>query len=195
MVSEQEKTVVLIKPDGIKRGLVGEIITRIERRGLKIISLEMFQANKEQIDNHYPKDKKWIKRVGEKTIANYNRYNLDIKKELDTDDPLRIGDMVRGWLIDYLISGPMVKMVVEGVHAIDMVRKITGDTMPSKAEMGTIRGDFSVDDATAANREKRSIHNIVHASETPEEAEHEIGFWFAAEDIFHYKRREEEIMF
>jgi nucleoside-diphosphate kinase len=155
----------------------------------------MFQATREQIDNHYPKDKKWIKRVGQKTIANYNKYNLDIKKELGTDNPLKIGDMVRGWLIDYLTSGPMVKMVVEGVHAIDMVRKITGDTMPSKAEMGTIRGDFSVDDATAANQEKRSIHNIVHASETPEEAEHELGFWFAAEDIFYYKRGEEEIMF
>jgi nucleoside-diphosphate kinase len=195
MVSEQEKTVVLIKPDGVKRGLVGEIITRVERRGLKIISLEMFQANKDQIDSHYPKDKKWITRVGEKTIANYEKYQVDIKKELGTDNPLEIGKMVRSWLIEYLISGPMIKMAVEGVHAIDMVRKITGDTMPSKADMGTIRGDFSVDDATAANREKRSIHNIVHASENEEEATHELGFWFAAEDIFHYKRREEEIMF
>ena len=192
---KQEKTVVLIKPDGVKRGLIGEVITRAEKRGLKIISLEMFQATKEQIDRHYPKDEKWIKRLGEKTLKNYKEYNLDVKKELGTNDTLEIGKMVRGWLVDFMISGPMVKMVIGGVHAINMITKIVGSTMPSQAEMGTIRGDFSVDDATAANRDKRAIHNIVHASETPEEAEHELNFWFAAEDIFDYKRAEEDVMF
>ena len=89
----------------------------------------------------------------------------------------------------------MVKMIVKGIHAIDMIRKLAGPSMPSEAEMGTIRGDFSVDDSTAANRDKRAIHNIVHASETQEEAEHEINFWFAPEDICDYKRAEEDIMF
>jgi len=192
---KQEKTVVLIKPDGIKRGLIGEVINRIEKRGLKIISLEMFQANKQQIDSHYPQDKKWIKRLGEKTLSNYKKYGFSAQEELGTEDPLKIGKMVRGWLIDFMISGPMVKMIVQGIHSIDMVRKIVGGSMPSQAEMGTIRGDFSVDDATAANKDKRAIHNIIHASETPEEAEHELGFWFAAEDVFDYKRAEEDIMF
>ena len=192
---KQERTVVLIKPDGVKRGLIGEIVSRIEKRGLKIIALEMFRATPEQIDGHYPKDEGWIKRLGEKTLKNYKEYGLDAKKELGTGDPLEIGKMVRGWLIDYMTSGPMVKMVVEGIHAVNMVRKIVGSSMPAEAEMGTIRGDFSVDDATAANRDKRAIHNIVHASETPEEAKHELDFWFAAEDIFDYKRAEEDIMF
>ena len=192
---KQERTVVLIKPDGVKRGLVGEIVSRIEKRGLKIIALEMFRATPEQIDGHYPKDEGWIKRLGEKTLKNYKEYGMDAKKELGTEDPLEIGKMVRGWLIDYMTSGPMVKMVVEGIHAVNMVRKIVGSSMPAEAEMGTIRGDFSVDDATAANRDKRAIHNIVHASETPEEAKHELDFWFAAEDIFDYKRAEEDIMF
>lgn len=191
----EEKTVVLIKPDGVKRGLIGEVITRAEKRGLKIISLEMFQATKEQIDRHYPKDEKWIRRLGEKTLKNYEEYGLDAKKELGADDPLEIGKMVRNWLIDFMISGPMVKMVIGGIHAINMVRKIVGTSIPSQAEMGTIRGDFSVDDATAANRDKRAVHNIVHASETAEEAQHELDFWFAAEDIFDYKRAEEDIMF
>jgi len=195
MHPKQERTVVLIKPDGVKRGLIGEIISRIEKRGLKIIALEMFQATPEQVDNHYPKSEEWIRRLGEKTLKNYQEYGFDAKKELGTEDPMEIGKQVRGWLIDYLTSGPMVKMVVEGIHAIDMVRKIVGSSMPSQAEMGTIRGDFSVDDATAANRDKRAIHNIVHASETPEEAQHELNFWFAAEDIFDYKRAEEDIMF
>jgi nucleoside-diphosphate kinase len=191
----EERTVLLIKPDGVKRGLIGEIISRIERRGLKIIALEMIQATKEQIDEHYPKDEKWIKRLGEKTLKNYKDYGFDVKKELGTEDFLEIGKKVRGWLIDYLTSGPMVKIVVKGIHAIAMVRKIAGTTMPAEAEMGTIRGDFSVDDATAANRDKRAIHNILHVSETPEEAEHELAFWFAAEDIYDYKRAEEDIMF
>jgi len=192
---KEEKTVLLIKPDGVKRGLIGEIISRVEKRGLKIIALQMFWATKEQVDGHYPKDERWLRRIGEKTLKNYQDYGLDIKKELGTDDLLKIGKMVRGWLMDYLTSGPMVKMVVKGIHAIDMVRKIVGASMPAEAEMGTIRGDFSVDDATAANRDKRAIHNLVHASETPEEAAHELQFWFAPEEIHDYKRAEEDIMF
>ncbi|TSC75090.1 MAG: nucleoside-diphosphate kinase [Parcubacteria group bacterium Gr01-1014_30] len=190
-----EKTVVIIKPDGVKRGLVGEIFSRIERRGLKVIALQMIWATKNQIDGHYPKDDSWIKRLGEKTLNNYKNYGLDAKKELGTGDPLKIGQMVRGWLIDYLTSGPLVKAVISGIHAVDMVRKIAGATMPAQAEMGTLRGDFSVDDATVANKDKRAIHNILHASETPEEAEHELQYWFAPEEIHDYRRAEEDIMF
>lgn len=195
MHPKEERTVVIVKPDGVKRGLVGEIISRLERRGLKVIALEMFSTTKEQIDNHYPKSQEWIGRLGEKTLANYQKYGWDAKKELGTADTMEIGKMVRGWLLDYMTSSPLVKMVVKGIHAVDMVRKIAGPTMPAAAEMGTIRGDFSVDDATAANRDKRAIHNIVHASETPEEAEHEIQFWFAPEEIHDYKRVEEDLMF
>jgi len=182
----EEKTVVLIKPDGVKRGLIGEVISRIEKRGLKIVSLEMIWAKREQVDKHYPKDKKWITRLGEKTLASYKKYGIDAKKEMGTKDAFKIGKMVRRWLLDYLTSGPIVKMVVKGNHAIEMVRRMAGDTMPAKAELGTIRGDFSVDDPGIANREKRAVYNIVHVSETPEEAKHEIEFWFAAEDIYDY---------
>jgi len=192
---KQERTIILIKPDGVKRGLIGEIISRIEKRGLKIIALEMFQATRDQIDKHYPKDKKWITRIGEKTLKNFKDYNTDVKKQMKTDDPFKIGTIVRGWLITFMVSGPMVKIVVEGIHAIEMVRKIVGSSLPSEADMGTIRGDFSVDDATAANRDKRAIHNIVHASENPSEAKHELALWFSIEDIFDYKRAEEDIMF
>jgi len=192
---KEEKTVLLIKPDGVKRGLIGEIISRIEKRGLKIISLEMIQATKEQVDRHYPKDEKWIRRLGEKTLKNYETFGFDAQKELGATDTLEIGKMVRGWLLDYMTSGPMVKMIIKGIHAIDMVRKLVGKSIPAEAEMGTIRGDFSVDDATAANRDKRAIHNLVHASETAQEAENELNLWFALEDIYDYKRAEEDIMF
>ena len=192
---KEEKTMVLIKPDGVKRGLIGEIISRFEKRGLKIISLEMIWATKKQIDGHYPKDQKWVNRLGETTLNSYKQYGFDPMKELGTENTAKIGKYVRSWLVDFMTSGPMVKMVVKGIHAIDMVRKVVGSSMPALAEMGTIRGDFSVDDATAANRDKRAIHNIIHASETSNEAEHELGFWFAAEDIYDYKRAEEDIMF
>ncbi len=192
---KEEKTVLIIKPDGVKRALTGEIISRIEKRGLKIISLQMVWATSDQINDHYPKDEVWIKRLGEKTLKNYHKYGLDVEKELGIQDPLEIGRMVRSWLIGFLTSGPIVKMIIKGIHAIDMVRKIVGPSMPSQADMGTIRGDFSVDDATAANQDKRAVHNIVHASETIEEAEHEIKFWFAPEEIHDYRRAEEDIMF
>src|SRR3989338_2731488 len=141
----EEKTVVLIKPDGVKRGLIGEIIHRIEQRGLKIIALKMFQATREQIDDHYPKDSKWVSRLGEKTLGTYEKYNLNPIEELGIDKADEIGKIVREWIIDFMVSGPMVKMVVQGVHAVDMVRKICGNTLPNLAEMGTIRGDYSVD--------------------------------------------------
>jgi nucleoside-diphosphate kinase len=192
---KKEKTFVLIKPDGVKRGLIGEIIRRIEQRGLKIIALEMIWATPEQIDNHYPKDESWIRNLGEKTLATYKKYGYDPIEEHGTDDPLAIGNEVRKWNIDFLTSGPMVKMVVEGVHAIDMVRKLVGNTIPALAEMGTIRGDFSVDSPVLANRSHRAIHNLVHASGNPEEAKHEIALWFSPEDIHEYNRAEEDIMF
>ncbi len=178
----------MIKPDGVRKGLVGEIIKRLEQRDLKIVALEMFQATKEQVHNHYPKDEKWIHRLGEKTNVTYQKYGYDMQKELGTTDLLTAGKMVREWLIDYMTSAPMVRMIVQGIHAVDMTRKIVGPTMPYQAEMGTIRGDYSADSPALANKEKRAVMNLVHASETPEEAAHEIEFWFGNQKPFSYKR-------
>ncbi len=192
---KKEKTVFIVKPDGVKRGLVGEIISRIEKRGLKIIALDMFWASKEEMDGHYPKDEAWIKRLGEKSMDNYLKYSIDPKEKLGTDKPLEIGKMIRKWVMEYMTSGPIIKGVVSGVHAIDMVRKICGNSLPNLAEMGTMRGDYSVDSAISANLNKRAVHNIIHASENPKEAENELKLWFRPEEIHDYKRAEEEIMF
>lgn len=192
---KEEKTLLLIKPDGVVRGLTGEVIRRIEQRGLKIIALAMIRPNKKQIDDHYPKDDVWLNKVGEKTLSTYKKYRYDVKSELDTTDTKKIGKMVRGWLLDFMISAPLVKMIVQGVHSVDMVRKLAGNTMPALAPAGTIRGDYSVDSAALANKQKRAVRNIVHASETPEEAEYEIGHWFREDEIFNYKRGDEDVMF
>jgi len=186
---KNEKTFVMIKPDGVKKGLIGEIIRRFEQRDLKVVGLEMFQPSKEDIDQHYPKDEAWISRLGQKTLGTYKKYNIDSKKELGTDNDLEIGTMVRGWLIEYMTSAPLVRMVVEGIHAVDMVRKICGVTIPSLADMGTLRGDYSADSPAVANTEKRAVMNLVHASETPEEAQHEIKHWVGTRKvIINYKR-------
>ncbi len=185
---KQEQTFVMVKPDGVRRGLTGEIIRRIEQRGLKIVALSMESPVRAKFDGHYPKDERWITRLGEKTLATYQKYGFDPRQELGTDKAEKIGPMVRGWLLDFMTSGPIVKMAVQGVHAVDMVRKIAGNTMPSTAEMGTIRGDYSVDSAASANRDKRAVYNLVHASETPDEAKHEIAYWFTEKEIHAYAR-------
>lgn len=191
----QERTVVLIKPDGVKRGLIGEIISRIERRGLKIIACEMFHTTADQIDGHYPKDNDYIKNLGNKSLDTYQKYDMDPIEEMGTDDAFKIGTEVRRWLINGMTEGPIIKMAVEGIHAIDMVRKIVGKTIPAFSEMGTIRGDFSVDSPDLANRQKRAIRNLIHASGDEKEAAHELAYWFSPEEIFDYKRAEEDIMF
>lgn len=190
-----EKTFVMVKPDGVKRGLVGEIMGRIEQRGLKVVACVMFSATRTQMDKHYPKDKAWITRIGEKTMSTYSQYGIDAKKELGTDDLFEIGTMVRAWILDYMISGPVVKMVVQGVHAIDMVRKLCGHTLPNKAELGSIRGDFSVDSPALANSNKRAVHNLIHASENPGEATNEIKLWFKTDEVCAYDRAEADVMF
>ena len=192
---KKERTVIIVKPDGVKRGLIGEILQRIEQRGLKVIGVKMLQPDHGLVNKHLPKTKEWLIGMGTKSLDDYKKYNLNPKKIMGTTDPLKIGVKLKEWLFGYWISGPVVAVAVEGVHAIDMVRKIVGNTLPAKAEMGTVRGDYSVDSAILGNLEKRAVHNIVHASGNPEEAENEIKVWFKPGEIHNYKRAEEDTMF
>jgi len=185
---KEEKTFVMVKPDGVRKGLTGEIIRRFEQRDLKIVALEMFQPTHDQLDNHYPKNEEWITRLGKKTLSTYEKYGYDAMLDFGTLEPEKIGPEVRKWLIDHMKSAPLVKIVIQGIHAVDVVRKIAGETMPYLAAVGTIRGDFSIDSPALANKEKRAVMNIVHTSETPEEAEHEIKHWFGDQKTFDYKR-------
>lgn len=192
---KQQQTLALVKPDGVKRGLIGEVIGRIERRGLKVVALKMISVDRAHLEKHFPSSDEWVGRLGDKGLKTFVEYSLDPKEHLGTDDRLEIGKKVKESLFAYMVSGPIVAMVIEGLHAIDMVRKLAGHTLPVFAEMGTIRGDYSVDSPAIANVEQRAIHNIMHASETPEEAQNEIGLWFKPEEIHSYKRAEEDIMF
>jgi nucleoside-diphosphate kinase len=185
---KEERTFLMVKPDGVRKGLIGEIIKRVEQRDLKVVALEMHQPTLEEMNDHYPKDKGWISRLGQKTMATYEKYGYDPEKEMGTKDELEAGEQVRGWLVSYMTSAPVVKMVIQGMHAVDMVRKIVGQTLPYQAEMGTIRGDYSCDSPIIANKEQRAVMNLVHASDTPDEAAREIEHWFGNRAICDYKR-------
>jgi len=190
-----EKTVMLIKPDGVKRGLIGECIKRVEQRGLKIIALKMVMVKEDQARKHYPGTDQWLSGMGQKTLETYAKYNKDPLKEIGTNDPLIIGKMIYDWNVELFTSGPVVAILISGIHAIDMVRKIVGKTIPAFADMGTIRGDYSVDSPTLANEAKRAIRNIVHASGDFTEATHEVSHWFTPQEIHDYSRSEEDVMF
>jgi nucleoside-diphosphate kinase len=195
MSLKQERTFVLVKPDGVKRGLIGEIINRIERRGLKPIAMKMVTPTRQQARDHYPAPDEWCRLVGEKTMESYAKYGKDPMESLGTVDYIEIGKIINEWNIDYLTSGPVVCMVIEGLHAVDMVRKFVGKTFPSFADPGTIRGDFSVDSPNLANDQKRAVRNLIHASGEPEEAQHEMGVWFGEGELHDYKRTDEDVMF
>lgn len=187
-----EQTVVLIKPDGVRRGLVGEIIHRLERMGLKIVGLKMVWPNEDLLETHYKSsDLATLKRWGEKTLATYTKYGKDAQKDLGTTDPLKLGQMVKKWLFDYVTSGPIVAILVEGKHAVENVMNMAGPTMPVSAPAGTIRGDYSTDSAAYANEEKRGVMNLVHVSTSIEEANFEKTVWFSSPEIHTYKRLEE----
>src|SRR5205823_3325022 len=158
-------------------------------------ALKMVAVDRAHLERHFPGDDEWMGRLGDKGLKTFADYNLDIKELLGTDDRMEIGKRVKESLFAYMTSGPIVAMVVEGLHAIDMVRKIAGHTLPMLAEMGTIRGDFSVDRPAIANTEGRAVYNIMHASETDKEAANEIDLWFKPEDLHDYKRAEEDVMF
>ena len=177
-----EKTLVLIKPDAFKRGLVGEIISRFERAGLRLEETKIVNAATEIVEKHYPDDKNWIRSIGKKTVDAYKKYNLNIAEDLGTDDTLEVGKLVRKWLIQHLTSGPVFVLILSGNHAIEVARKIIGNTIPLFAELGTIRGDFSIDSPDLSIKEKRALQNLVHASSTIEEAKREISLWFEKVD-------------
>jgi nucleoside-diphosphate kinase len=193
---KHQRTFCMIKPDGVMRGLIGEIIHRIEKAGLRIVAVKMLIPTAEMVRKHYPtSDEKWITRLGSKAKSGLDGLPLDAKTVYGTDDEKTLGENALRGLIKYMQSGPVVAMVVEGMQSIDMVRKLAGPTLPFRAEVGTIRGDFSIDSPVVANVEGRSIHNLFHASENSDEAEHEIALWFGGETICDYSLGNDDIMY
>jgi len=174
---KSEKTLVLIKPDGVQRGLIGEIIQRYERTGLKLVGLKMVIATPEMAEQHYLVDPNWKANVGKKTLESYAKKG----KNPPSTDPIAIADTVLGNLKKYMSSGPVVAMMWQGVHAVGIVRKITGGTEPLTSDVGTIRGDLTIDSYEVSDLDGRSVRNLIHASGSTSDAEKEIAIWFGTE--------------
>ncbi|GIW66833.1 MAG: nucleoside-diphosphate kinase [Candidatus Parcubacteria bacterium] len=182
---KKERTLVLIKPDGVERRLVGEILARFERAGLKIIGLGIIKPSKNLIEKHYPKSKDWVENLGNNFVKTCQENNIkfNLKEDFDVENIYQLGLLVRKWLVDFMCSGPIVKIALEGNHAVEVVRKIVGTTIPYKSSPGTIRGDYSIDSPLVANIEKRALKNLIHASGNTKEAEYELKIWFKKSEL------------
>lgn len=188
---KSEKTFVIIKPDGVQRTLIGEIIKRYERMGLKLLALKMIIPTAEMAEKHYTLDPEWIRKVGEKSIAGYKNKGLTPP----TEDPIELGRGVLKRLVKFMISGPVVAMVWQGAHAVQIVRKMTGGTEPLTSDVGTIRGDFVIDSYQIADLDNRAVRNAVHASGSIDEAKNEIDLWFKPEEVLNYHLIQDAILY
>ena len=192
---KKQRALLIIKPDGVQRGLIGKILTRFEQVGLKIIGLKFEWVTKEKIIVHYPETDGWFKKVGERTLTNYAKKGLDAKKVFKTDNAIQIGRTVKKWLIKYFQESPVLIMALESYDCIEICRKLSGNTIPVLAAPGTIRGDFSHDTIDLANEQNRPLRNLIHASDTVEDGEKEIKVWFTLEELFSYERADEKFMY
>lgn len=182
-----EKTLIICKHDAVARGIMGQIIQRFERVGLKLVGMEFIAATEDMGRDHYPNSVAWLQKVGERTLNEYTEKGIDPIKRLGTSDAVEIGKLIKQWNVDYLTIGPVLAMVWEGPGAVEIGRKLVGSTVPLKALPGTIRGDFSWDNADLANEFKRPFYNLVHASGDVEEAKFEIELWFSNSEIIEYE--------
>ncbi len=190
-----ERTLVLIKPDAVMRGLIGVICQRFEQAGLKIVACKMVFPTRKLLDGHFPKSEDWIRGMGEKTLETYREYGIDPVDILGTADALAIGQKIKEWNYRYLTLGPVMIIALEGIHAVDTVRKLIGHTLPYKASPGTIRGDLSINAPDLANVVGSACKNLVHASGTTEEAEQEIANWFNSAELLSWQRTDDFVHF
>ena len=186
----KERTLVIIKPDGVQRGLVGEIIKRYERTGLKLVGMKFGVADEKKFWDHYNKDDAWFEKKGTKIAEDKKANNLPVDKE-----PLEYGKDIIRQLVKFMTSGPVLMMVWEGNSAAVVVKKITGDTEPSTSDVGTIRGDLTVDSYTIAAVDDRAVRNLIHCSENVEEAKREIAIWFIDKEMTEYRLVGEQILY
>ncbi len=187
----KEQTLVVIKPDGVQRGLIGEIIKRFERVGLKLVAAKFFVPTPDFIEQHYNLDPEWKVNVGKKSIEANEKKGITPP----TTNPEEAGQKVIEGLKAYMTTGPVFAMVWQGAHAAGLVRKLVGGTEPLTSDVGTIRGDFVLDSYQMADTDGRAVRNLIHASGNTEEAENEIKLWFDENEIVNYRLINEAMLY
>lgn len=186
-----ERTLIIVKPDGVQRGLIGEVVKRYESVGLKLVGIKIGVPTAEKIEQHYTLDPEWRRITGEKTIESYKAKGMTPPSE----DPFEITGVILQNLKTYMTSGPVVFMVWQGAHAVKIIRKITGGTEPLTSDVGTIRGDYVLDSYQMADLDGRAVRNVIHASGSPEEAQAEIKHWFLPSELVDYRLLQEGILY
>ena len=187
---KKERTLVIIKPDGVQRSLIGESLKRFERTGLKFIALKLVVPKEEQCWKHYNKDEEWFLKKGNRIVEDRTAHGLPVEKEA-----LEYGKDIIQANVDFFLSGPVVAMVIEGNQSVSIVKKIVGGTEPTTSDVGTIRGDFTLDSYSLSSLDNRSVRNLIHCSDSPEEAEREIKLWFAENEILSYRLVQDAILY
>jgi len=184
-----EKTFIAVKHDGVQRGLVGEIVKRFEQRGLKLVAMKMVFPTEAIADKHYVLTPAFIEKLGENTRKAAASEGREVK---ETNE--EIATRVKNWNMKYLTEGPVVAMIWEGFHAIEIGRKIVGPAESRGAPIGTIRGDFSTESYSMADKLGRPLRNLVHASGDKAEADNEIKLWFKDEEVFSWEKDRWRVM-
>lgn len=190
MANKKEKSFVIIKPDGVQRSLIGNIIERIERTGLKLVALKLVVPTEDQCWTHYNKDDAWYESKGNKTVETRQSAGLVVDRE-----PIEYGKDIVRQLVKFMTSGPVVAMVWQGNEAVGVVKKIVGGTEPLTSDVGTIRGDLTLDSYDLSGVDERAVRNLIHCSDKPEEAEREIKIWFNENELINYRLLAEEILY
>lgn len=180
----------MLKPDAIQRGLMGEIIKRVERTGLKFTAMKFLVPTEEQCWTHYNKDDEWFESKGAKIVKQREENGLPVEKPAK-----EYGRDIIGQLVTFMTSGPVLGCVIEGNQAVGIVTKIVGGTEPLTSDVGTIRGDLTVDSYDLAGIDGRAVRNLIHCSDKPEEAEREIKIWFKEEEIVKYRLINEQMLY
>lgn len=186
----KERVVVLLKPDAVQRSLIGEIISRFERVGLKFTGLKMVVPTRDQVLRHYNKTDEWFLKKGTRIVEDLKASNLPVDKE-----PIEYGREIIEHMVKYMTAGPVIAVVLEGNAACAVAAKLTGSTEPTTSDVGTIRGDLTLDSYTLSSVESRGVRNLVHCSGNAEEAEYEIGVWFGKDELVNYRLVQEAILY
>lgn len=189
-MDKKEKTLVLLKPDAVQRNLIGEIISRFERVGLKIVALKFLVPTKEQAFKHYVKNEEEIVALGNRSIEGKKKSGIEVK-----ESPKELGQSIIDRLVKFLSSSPVVAIVLEGNQAIAVTRKLVGSTEPLQSAVGTVRGDYTVDSYTLADNGDRAVRNLVHASSSQFDAEYETKVWFSEKEVVSYKNVRDRILY
>jgi nucleoside-diphosphate kinase len=188
-----QRTLVILKPDAVKRGITGEIIDRLEQPGLKIVGAKLIRAGRAEAEKHYQKSEEWHKKIGEFNIKDCEDLGINVEEFFSTTNPVEIGRQVNEWLFALFDEGPVFAFVFEGPNAVKKVRNLVGSTYPDTAPAGTIRGDYGLDSAVTSLQRKRAVFNLIHASGTVDEAKEEISIWFNPEELLDYRRADEDV--